>query len=356
MYTKQPKKLMIINILDILRRYTDKDHRLSQKEISEILEQEYHMKADRKAVKRNLMNLIDFGYEIEYRETIRMMPNAQTGKLEESYILSDFYLCREFDDSELRLLIDSLLFSRHIPYSQCKTLVEKLERLSSIYFHSRVKHIATLPKDKTDNKQIFLNIELLDEAISHNRKVVFKYTEYGTDKKIHYRKRPDGSEREYVVTPYQMAAKEGKYYLICNYDKYDDISNYRLDRIRELKILDESAKPFETLRGAKGQRLNLTEYMKEHIYMFSSESVLVKFRITKSMISDVIETFGKDITFSDENIHSVTVTAHTNEMAMEHFAKVYAPDVIILEPQKLVARIKICMENTLKKYNENTKG
>ncbi len=101
---------MIINILDILRRYTDKDHRLSQKEISEILEQEYHMKADRKAVKRNLMNLIDFGYEIEYRKTIRMVPNAQTGKLEESYILSDFYLCREFDDSELRLLIDSLLF------------------------------------------------------------------------------------------------------------------------------------------------------------------------------------------------------------------------------------------------------
>lgn len=242
---------MIINILDILRRYTDKDHRLSQKEISEILEQEYHMKAERKAVKRNLMNLIDFRYEIEYRETIRMVPNAQTGKLEESYILSDFYLCREFDDSELRLLIDSLLFSRHIPYSQCKTLVEKLERLSSIYFHSRVKHIVTLPKDKTDNKQIFLNIELLDEAISHNRKVVFKYTEYGTDKKIHYRKRPDGSEREYVVTPYQMAAKEGKYYLICNYNKYDDISNYRLDRIRELKILDEPAKPFETLRGAK---------------------------------------------------------------------------------------------------------
>lgn len=129
--------------------------------------------------------------------------------------------------------------------------MEKLERLSSIYFHSRVKHIVTLPKDKTDNKQIFLNIELLDEAISHNRKVVFKYTEYGTDKKIHYRKRPDGSEREYVVTPYQMAAKEGKYYLICNYNKYDDISNYRLDRIRELKILDEPAKPFETLRGAK---------------------------------------------------------------------------------------------------------
>ena len=31
MYVKQPKKLLILNILDILRKYTDEDHRLSQK-------------------------------------------------------------------------------------------------------------------------------------------------------------------------------------------------------------------------------------------------------------------------------------------------------------------------------------
>ena len=41
MYTKQPKKLIIINILDILKKYTDEDHRLSQKEIEDILEREY---------------------------------------------------------------------------------------------------------------------------------------------------------------------------------------------------------------------------------------------------------------------------------------------------------------------------
>lgn len=32
MYTKQPKKLLILNILDILRRYTDEEHHLSQLE------------------------------------------------------------------------------------------------------------------------------------------------------------------------------------------------------------------------------------------------------------------------------------------------------------------------------------
>ena len=38
MYGKQPKKMLIMNILDILKKYTDENHRLSQKEIMDILE------------------------------------------------------------------------------------------------------------------------------------------------------------------------------------------------------------------------------------------------------------------------------------------------------------------------------
>lgn len=85
MYTIQPKKMLILNILEILRKYTDEDHRLSQKAIVDILRTEYNMMVDRKAIKRNIMNLIDFGYNIEYSESVRMVPNAKTGELEESY-------------------------------------------------------------------------------------------------------------------------------------------------------------------------------------------------------------------------------------------------------------------------------
>ena len=267
MPVKQPKKLLIMNILDILRKYSDEEHRLSQKDIAEILKTEYDMTADRKAIRRNILNLMDCGYNIEFSESIRMVPNPKTGQPEESYLWSDFYLERDFTDGELRLLIDSLLFSKHIPYSQCKELVGKLEGLSNVYFRSRVKRIARLPEDKTDNKQLFLTIELLDEAISRGRKVSFKYLEYGTDKRQHSKTRPDGTERVYIISPYQMAAKEGKYYLICNYDKYDDISNYRLDRITELKILDAPAKPFEHLKWANGRTLALAANMKGHPYM-----------------------------------------------------------------------------------------
>lgn len=99
MFAKSPKKLIIMNILDILKRYTDENHRLSQKEIQDILEREYDMTVERKAVKRNLMNLIEFGYNINYSESVRIFKDKD-GKEQENVILSDdFYLEHEFTDS-----------------------------------------------------------------------------------------------------------------------------------------------------------------------------------------------------------------------------------------------------------------
>ena len=72
------------------------------------------------------MNLIDFWYEIEYTETVRYVKSKE-GVKEESSILSDFYLKREFTDSELRLQIDSLLFNRYLPARQCKDMIAKIE-------------------------------------------------------------------------------------------------------------------------------------------------------------------------------------------------------------------------------------
>ena len=355
MYSAPSKGLLMMNILDILKKYSNSDHRLSQKDIADILQREYSTIADRKAIKNNLMHLEELGLRLEYKETKRTTPvkDAKTGevKLIENVMLSDFYLIRDFTDAELRLLIDGLIFSHHIPYNQCKELVKKLEGLSDKYFRSRIRHIAKMPEDRTDNQELFLNIELLDEAISEKKKVRFLYTEYLTDGKIHIRTRPDGSQREYTVSPYQMAAREGKYYLICNYDKYNDISNYRLDRIKGLRILDEAAKPFETLEGADRKALDLAEYMKKHIYMFSSGDVRVRFRVSRAMISDVIDMFGSDVSFSEGTEESVTVTACVNEAAMVQFAKNYAPDVTVISPQRMADRIKCDLVKALENYD-----
>lgn len=339
------RKKLSFAILDILRKYTDAEHRLSQKDIIDILKTEYDMSADRKSVKRNITSLMEMGYEINFSEALRMFPN-KVGVLEESYILSDFYLERDFTDAELRLLIDSLLFSKHIPYSQCKKLVDKLSSLSNQYFKSRVRFISTLPETTPKNKELFYTIEILDEAIAKGKQVAFTYNSYGTDKKLHPKR-----DREYIVNPYQMVATNGRYYLIGNYDKYDDLSNYRLDRITNIRLLDAPVKPVRQVEGMKNG-LYLPKHMAEHLYMFSGESVPVTFRMKKHILNDVIDWFGTDIAFYDETEDEVTARVTVNWHAMRHWALQYCRHVKVLTPLDLVQTVEKDLKEAYEGYLE----
>ena len=351
MYTAQPKKMLIIHILDILKKYTDEDHRLSQKEIADILRTEYDEIVDRKTVKRNLMDLIDFGYEIEYSESVRMVPDRATGKLEESHFLSDFYLVRDFTDSELRLLIDSLLFSKHIPYSQCRGLIGKLEGLSNQYFQSRVQHIRTMPDLSLHSQQLFYTIEVVDEAISKGRQVSFTYNSYGTDKKLHPRKDNAGNIRKYIVNPYQIAAANGRYYLVCNYDKYDNVANYRMDRITNIKLLQTPAKPMEQVKGLE-HGFDLPKHMAEHVYMFAGESGMVTFRAKKYLLNDIMDWFGESVTFFDETEEEVSVRVRVNFAAMRRWALQYALHAKILSPASLAEQEREDLQGAIENYKE----
>lgn len=349
-FTAQPKKFIALCILDILKKYTDENHTLTQKQIEEKLENEYQMKVDRKSVKSNLEDLIDFGIDIMSDEVTRIGKDRKTGEPQEQIIKTNIYWQNDFSDEELRLIIDSILFSKHIPKKQCSQLIEKLEGLSNVYFKSKVKHVNKTPEDRTDNKQIFYNISILDEAISNNRKVSFKYLHYDICKKTHIKTDKDGEDKIYVISPYQMAAKDGKYYLICNYDKYDDVSNYRIDRIYDIQILEEKRKPFNKLSGANGRELNLEEYMQEHVYMYSSDKVKGKLIIEPRFVDDIIDVFGKDVLFKGREDGRIEVVVNASKDAIILFAKSLMPWVVIEGPESLKREIVRDIKDALKNY------
>lgn len=331
------RKKLNFAILEILRQYTDAEHTLNQNDIVEILERDFDITADRKSIKRNITSLLDMGYPIEFKETLRKYPNKE-GRMEESYILSDFYMERDFTDAELRLLIDSLLFSKHIPYSQCRELVGKIEGLSNRYFRSRVRFISTLPENAPKNKELFYTIEILDEAIASGKQVAFTYNEYGTDKKLH-------SKGEYVFSPYQMAATNGRYYLIGKSEKYEDISNFRIDRITGIRLLKTDAVP------SVGKRAwDLPKHMAEHIYMFAGKSIPVTFRMKKVILNDAVDWFGKDIVFYEETEDAVTARVIVNWNAMRCWAAQYCRFVRILTPVDLAETVKSDMQASLENY------
>lgn len=160
----RPKKMMNMYILDILKKNTDAAHPITQKEIQQRLEREYDMTVDRKAVKANLEDLINDGsYNIEYATKVRLTPNRQTGEIEKNEVLTGFYYNSVFADSEIRLLMDSVLFSKSIPTNNKKQILSKLKGLSNKYFKFNIGNIQSFEStDREMNKELFYTIEILD--------------------------------------------------------------------------------------------------------------------------------------------------------------------------------------------------
>ncbi|MBR3805570.1 MAG: WYL domain-containing protein [Clostridia bacterium] len=340
----QRKKLLILNVLDVLKKHSDAEHRLSVTDIVSILEKEYDMIVDRKSVKRNLEELENIGYHIDYNESVRKKKDGT-----EEMLKTDWYLSSDFSEPELRLIIDSLMCSKHISEKQMKMLVAKIKGLGNKYFSNKMRHVTALHQASPENADLFLNVEMLDEAINDKKQVAFLYHDYGVDKKMHPRTNSEGKEKEYIVNPYQLVTANGRYYLIGNYDKYDNIAHYRIDRIKRVRILDTPAKKTDKVRGLDGG-LDLPTHMAEHIYMFGGECGMVTFKAKKYIINDIIDWFGTDVSFFKESEDEIRVATRVNYHAMKYWAMQYGYHVTVTSPPTLVEEIKNELTAAAKKY------
>ena len=308
-------------ILDILREYSDENHKLTQQEIIRILKSDYDMECDRRSVKNNVLYLKELGYDIS---------------VDGGYYLAS----REFDDAELRMLIDSVLFSKNLTQKQAKNLVDKLRGMGNRYFSAKVSHICNLPElHHADNKQLMYTIDAVNDAISEKKKIGFLYNAYETDLKLHPKR-----EEPYIVNPYQIVANNGFYYLMGNYDKYDNVSHYRLDKMTNVQILDEKAKPKrDVVDFANGY--SLPKHMAEHIYMFGGPSVRVRFLMPDDMINELVDWFGKEFRIVSANNGMVEISVSCNENAMFFWALQYGAYVEVLAP----ASLRICLSKEIEK-------
>ena len=329
MYATGNKKMLNMLILDILKEYSDENHRLTQQEILRLLRANYGMDCDRRSVKNNIDCLKELGYDIS---------------TENGYYL----MTREFDDAELRMLIDSVLFSRNLTQEQAKKLIDKLRAFGNRYFSAKVSHISNLPElQHGDNKNLMYALDTLNDAIAEKKKVSFIYNSYGRDFKLHPRK-----ETSYIVSPYQIVANNGRFYLICNSDNHDTLGHYRLDKMTGVEILEEKVKPKKDIKEfANGY--SLPRHMAEHIYMFGGSSVRVKLLAPDHMMNEMIDWFGKDFRIHPSSKEGMMeIVFHCNERAMLYWALQYGPYVEVLEPKGLREEVRKAVAEMYEKYNE----
>ena len=122
-----------------------------------------------------------------------------------------------------------------------------------------------------------------------------------------------------------------------------------MDKIKNIKILDESRKPLKEVKGGE-HGLNLPKHMAEHIYMFGGESIRAEFVTDKWMTDEILDWFGRDVTFRTLDENRISVSVRVNEKAMEKWAIQYAPYVTVISPERLVASVKSSLEKALENY------
>lgn len=322
----EPKKLALIRIWQILKEYSDCDHTLTQDDIAQHLVSEYGIVIERKAISRNISLLKEAGIEIESRRA-------------GSYLAE-----RAFEDSELKLLIDGVLCSKHITAKHSKDLIDRLCGLSNEFFRSHVKNVYSVNEwSKTDNQALFYNIELVDIAIEQNRRIAYDYNKIRIDKKLH-------KSSYQVVSPYQLILHNQRYYLMAYSEFWGNMVFHRLDRITNMKILHKKATPIRSVPGYENG-IDYKELSSTMPYMYSDTPEWIKLIADACIVDQIVDWFGTDVrmsTLEDQDKVSVEIKASPN--AMEHWAMQYINHVEIISPESLRNRIKEALESGLSKY------
>lgn len=330
MESLEPKKLALLRIWQILKQYSDCDHPLTQETIAHYLDHDYGIVMERKAIGRNLSLLKEAGADIA---SVR----------EGSYLV-----CREFEDSELRMMIDGILSSRYITTRHSKDLIDRICQLSNRYFKARVRYICSVGDwGKTENQSLFYNIDVIDSAIEQGKQIHYNYNKFGLDKKLHW------SSHQYV-SPYQMILHNQRYYLMAYSEYWGNMVFHRLDRITSIKIADRKATPLRNIPGYE-QGVNYQELASGLPYMYTDPKETIRFLADKEIVDQIVDWFGPEVEMREaEDPTKVHVTVRVSPNAMEHWAMQYINHVEILAPESFRSRIRGVLETGLAKYSQNT--
>jgi len=302
-----------ICILEILREYSDEAHILTMRELIAKLKAVYDIKPDRRTVYSAIELLRTLGYDISTYE------ENGTG-----YFLRE----REFELAEVRLLMDAVYSCGYIPPKQTEHLIQKLQKQLSIYNRRYYRHLTVVRQErKTQNVQVFLNIEILDEAISQKRKVAFIYLDYDLRKQLIPRR-----EEKYVVSPYGMVCENEQYYLINIKDGFETPSLYRIDLMRDIELLDAPL-----AFSAKEAHL---DSVKNVTYAYVGQQEEIKLRCDRSILRHVLDRFGTGIRISDNGDGTFTASFFASPNGVKYWALQYLEYVEVLEPETLRAAVK----------------
>ena len=319
-----PEKANIICLLKILKEYSDSNHPIPMREIIEKMEKLYGIKPDRRTIVSGIDTLIRLGYEIS---TYSENKNGY-------YLIS-----RHFEPGEIYLLMDAVYSFPFITEGQSLDLIRKLKDQLSIYERKNLDYL-NLIRDgrKTLNRQVFYIIEELNRAIEEKVKVKFTYLKYNIEKNLVPRRK-----KKYTVSPYGMVYTNENYYLVCSLAYQENLSLYRLDRMRDIELTNYK------IDKAK-ENINPMEVIEGVVHAFLGKPERIKMICQAHILDYVIDSFGRDIKTRKKEDGNIEIEFIAPAKGLTFWGLQYLPYVEIIEP--VWVRKKIMESISENKYRD----
>lgn len=318
------QKLKMLYLVKIFSEETDDDHSLTMPEIIEKLSA-YGVNADRKTLYQDFGLLRDFGLDIIAEKKGR------------NYF---YYLgSRDFELPELKLLVDSVQSAKFITDRKSEQLIHKLESMVSKYEGRRLhRQVIISGRVKTMNESIYYNVDKIHEAIGDNKQIVFRYYYWNLAKELV--PRHDG--KWYQVSPLSLMWDDEKYYLVAFNSQYGDIIHYRVDKMKDIKIVDDPREGHDEFR-----RFNIAHYTNTLFGMYAGDETKVTLEAENSLVGVLIDRFGKDIIIApcDEEHFRTTVTVAVSRhffgwiMSLDGDIKIVAPKPVVEQMREMIAEL-----------------
>lgn len=319
----------ILYILNVLKKYSDEEHKLSISELKEKIKEEYGEDIDPRTIRRNI-NLLQqkFGYDISTYNDNKIG----------YYISNDPET--DFEPGEIRAIIDTFSYSTFIEQRLAKGIIKKSKNLQNVYENEKIKNYRVYsPKGRTNNVEVIKNIEDISNSIMNKNKVKFEYWKYCIV--------GDRVEKQIVstpvVSPYAIIYDKQQFYMLAIKDGNKEFYHYRLDRIKNLKELEEK------IKISKSEN-DIEQYVETSVEVFSGDEEEIVAECNEYLLGEVFEKFGKNVKITPINKDTFEMQLKVNPFGFKLWAMRNLDLVTVKKPESLVQDIKEIIKEADKRY------
>lgn len=329
MARSEKQKLKLCYLIKILSEYTDANYGLTMQDLIDALEAE-DITAERKSIYSDIALLNDFGYDII------------SEKFGKTYVYK--MVSRDFELPELKLLVDAVQSSKFITERKSNKLIRKIENLASVHdAKSLHRHVYVANRIKTTNESVYYNVDYIQTAIAMNNKISFKYFQWNSKKERVLRH--DGAT--YVVSPWALTWDDENYYMVAYDDKDEKIKHYRVDKMLDIEVLEDTKRKGKAQFGEQ----DIALYSKKVFGMYGGKEEDVTLLCKEEMAGVIIDRFGSEVNIirAKDGYFKARVRV---AISPQFLAWVFSlgDSVEIISPKSVVDEMKKQLDDVMNKY------